>query len=232
MPFINSIVAPLQRIVLSATQTISPHDAGVLLTQEKKSTDVQGQLQLKKLKEDTAALRDQFETAVVPSTHLVPARIVSEPGFLPGKTAVEEIIIDQGINSGIKPGMVVVYKNNLIGSVVKVTNAFSQVLVVSNKTISLSAKTLTTKTLGVVKGQGNGDILLDNVLLNQDLKINDMVVTSGNLDLKGMGYPPDLVVGKIIGVEKDPTALFQKASVTSIIDITKLSMVFVLKITN
>jgi rod shape-determining protein MreC len=232
LPFLNSMFVPLQRGVFATTQKMLPENKQETASQEKNSTIAQASLQLKKLQEDNAALRDQFETMGIPPRHLVPAHIVGEPGFIPGKTAIEEITIDQGEQSGIKSGMVVVYKNNVVGTVGKTTQHFSQVFVVSNKTISFSGKTFTTNALGVVKGQGSGDILLDNVLLSQNLKMNDIVKTSGDIDIQGHGYPQDLVVGKIVGIEKDPSALFQKADVASLVDITKLSMVFVIKITN
>lgn len=232
VPFINSMLAPLQRGIFMTTQQIVHHNNTTAQLQEENNTTVQAAVQYKKLQEDIVAFRDQFGTTKIPPSHLVPAHIIGEPGFIPGKTAVEEIIIDQGMRAGIKPDMAVVYKNNLVGKVVKTTNNFSQVLVVSNKAISFSAKTLTTNALGVIKGQGNGDMLLDNVLLNQNLKVNDIVMVNGSQNMQGEGYPANLIVGKITGIEKDPSALFQKASVASFSDITKLPMVFVLKITN
>src|SRR5205807_1878168 len=115
LPLINSMFAPLQHGVFVTTQHVLHSDNTIVHLQEEHSNRVQAVGAYKKLQEDNVALRDQFGTLVIPPSHVVPAHIVGEPGFIPGKTAVEEIIIDQGMSAGIKQDMVVVYKNNLIG---------------------------------------------------------------------------------------------------------------------
>ena len=96
-----------------------------------------------------------------------------------------------------------------------------------NPAFSLTAKTLGTQAAGVVKGQGGGEIILDNVLLSNSLEKDDLVVTEGNINLDGSGFPADLVVGKIAAVSKNPSDLFQEAKVQSQLDFTKLGKVFV-----
>lgn len=225
IPFITVVMAPFQRGFFNTAQHLANTTSETQLQKENKDL-IQKLVQFKRLEQDNAALRDQFQTTKIPSEHLLPAHIVGEPGFVPDM--IETIIIDKGSDDGVKEGMVLVYKDNLLGNVTKTTNGFSQVAVISNSAISFSAKTLQTNALGVIKGQGSGDILLDNVVLDQTLKKNDIVVTNGDIDVHGRGYPADLIVGKITGVQKDPSALFQKANISSLVDITKLSLVFVL----
>lgn len=224
IPFINAVMAPLQKGIFTSAQNVT-NSTETQLQQENKDL-TQKLVQLKRLEQDNAALRDQFQTTQISSQRLLPAHIVGEPGFT--VDMIESMIIDKGSNDGIKKGMVVVYKDNLLGKIIKTTGGFSQVAVSSNNTISFSAKTLQTNALGVIKGQGSGAILLDNVVLDQTLKKNDIVVTNGDLDSNGNGYPPDLIVGEITGIQKDPSALFQKANITSLVNITKLSLVFVM----
>ena len=71
-------------------------------------------------------------------------------------------------------------------------------------------------------------MILDNVLLTENLKNGDLVLTKGDVNLNGEGFLPGLIVGKIISVEKSPSALFQKAQVEGLVDVTKLSTVFVI----
>lgn len=70
-------------------------------------------------------------------------------------------------------------------------------------------------------------MILDNVLLSETLKVGDVVLTNGDIDQNGKGLPPDLIVGKITSVDKNPSALFQKADVVSFVDFSKLSTLFV-----
>ncbi|HSW87744.1 MAG TPA: rod shape-determining protein MreC [Candidatus Saccharimonadales bacterium] len=225
IPFLNTMMAPLQKGLFSGVQHLKDPNAETQLQQENKKL-IQKLAQYKRLEQDNAALRDQFQISKIPTKHLLPVHIVGEPGFV--ADSIETVIIDKGSQDGVRNGMVIIYKDNLLGKVMRTTNGFSQVAVISNDSISFSAKTLQTNALGVIKGQGSGGLIFDNVLLNQTLKTNDIVVTNGDLDINGNGYPPDLIVGKITGIQKVPSALFQKANITALVDITRLSMVFVM----
>jgi cell shape-determining protein MreC len=52
-------------------------------------------------------------------------------------------------------------------------------------------------------------------------------LTKGDISLQNTGYPPDLTIGKIISVSKNPSDLFQKAEISSLIDFSNLEKVFV-----
>jgi len=182
----------------------------------------------KKLKDDNAALSDQFQTVSPKSNTLLPANIVGAPSFVPGVTTPETFIIDKGTRDGVMIDAAVVYKNNLLGKITKANDFLSEVTLVINSSMSFTVKVLSSEALGVIKGQGGQDMILDNVLLSDKLKPLDLVLTNGDANLDGSGYPPDLVVGKIISVDKKASSLFQRAEVSSFIDFSKITMVFVI----
>ena len=84
-----------------------------------------------------------------------------------------------------------------------------------------------TNASGVIKGEGGDGMILDEVLLSDSLKKDDLVLTKGNQDLSGVGFPPGLAVGKIASISKNASDLFQKAEVKSSLDFTKLDKVFI-----
>lgn len=172
---------------------------------------------------DNTALRDQFHSTVLPSTFLLPGRIVGKSGL----ASQDFFIVDKGEKNSVGAGMVVVYQDNLVGQIAQTTNYFAKVDTVTNPDISFSAQDLTSHALGVIRGKGNGQILLDNVLLSDTIKNGDLVVTTGNQDIHGKGYPPNLVVGKIVSIEKNPSALFQTAQIQSFLSFSSLYMVFI-----
>lgn len=182
----------------------------------------------KKLEADNKALRDQFQITNPRSTNLVPAQIVGAPGFLPGISVPEKIILNRGEKDGVRVGNAVIFKDNLVGRVVKTSSYLSTVLLITNSSSSFTATTLETNSSGVVKGQGGGEIILDNVLLSENLKKGDIVLTKGDIDQDTVGFPTNMIVGKITSVSKKPSDLFQKAEVTSLIDFVKLSDVFII----
>jgi cell shape-determining protein MreC len=72
-------------------------------------------------------------------------------------------------------------------------------------------------------------MIFDNVLQSSDIKISDVILTKGDQDIKGVGIPPDLILGKLISVSKKPSNLFQKGEVVSLLDFSNLSTVFVIR---
>jgi rod shape-determining protein MreC len=177
--------------------------------------------------EDNKALRDQFETKKPISTNLIPAVVIGAPGFIPGITVPENYTLDKGEIDGVKVGDAVIYQENLVGRIIKTTQFLSKVQTITNTASSFTAKTLETNALGVVKGQGGGNLILDNVVLSDNLKVGDIVLSKGEVDVSGNGFVPDLVAGEIIAVSKNPSDLFQSAKVNSHVDFSRIDKVFV-----
>lgn len=175
------------------------------------------------------ALRDQFKETAVSPRSLLPAKIIGLRGFVPGIAVPDFITIDKGENDGVRVGQTVIIKNSVVGKINKVTKTMSLVSLVTNENESVTALTTDTNALGVVKGGGDGELILDNVLLSDSLKVGDMVVTKGSVDLEKDGVPPGLVIGRIRSVEKKPSALFQNAKLDSPVKITYVSDVFILQ---
>jgi len=182
----------------------------------------------KKLESENSALSDQFQAPSPKSNTLLPANIVGAPSFIPGVSTPEIFIVDKGTQDGVKVGEAVVYKNNLLGKITKSNDSLSEVTLVTNTSSSFTAKVSFQDSLGVIKGQGGGEMILDNVLLSDNLKPLDLVLTNGDTSLSGNGYPPDLVVGKIVSVDKKASSLFQRAEVSSFIDFSKITTVFII----
>lgn len=182
-----------------------------------------------RLNNDNKALRDQFDTATFPTISLLPARVVGQPTALPNVIFPEEIVLDKGEKAGIEKDMIVVVKDNGIGQVIQVSDYFAKVKLTTSKTFALSGKDSATGAVGVIKGQGSGNIILDTVLLSDTLHVGDIIVSQGSQDISGKGFPPDIIIGKITGVEKNPSDLFQEAQVVPLLDLSRLSTVFIRK---
>jgi rod shape-determining protein MreC len=182
----------------------------------------------KKQDAELRALRDQFDTQAVPSHSLTPAAIIGMSGYVPGVSLPDGIIIDKGSAEGMKKGQVVIYKDNVIGRVEKITPHAAKVMLIYDEQSTVNAKTVKTNALGLVEGQGQGVMQLSGVVLSEKLEKGDQVVTKGEMETGSTGYPPDLVIGKIVSIDKKASNLFQTAQVESLIPIQKLTMVFVM----
>lgn len=186
-------------------------------------------LDQKKLLAENHALKDQFQTIEPKSVGLLPAHVLGAPGFMPGVSLPEFLIVNKGKRDGVQRGQAVIVKDSVIGTILQVSQDVSTVsLLVSSSTISFTAKTLETQAIGLVRG-GESELSLQNVLLSQKLKRGDLAVTKGDIDKSGTGFPPDLVVGRIVAVDKKPSALFQTAKLKSLVDVSKLTTVFIIQ---
>lgn len=177
---------------------------------------------------ENQALQDQFETTNLSPQKLLPVSVVGMVGFLPGISSPDELIIDKGSSDGIKIGYAVVYKDNIVGKISMVSSHTALILPPTNKNFFLTAQTAKTSALGILQGQGGNVMILGNVVLSDTLENGDYVVTKDDIDKNGTGFPEGLLFGKIVSVSKQASSLFQAAKVESLIDFSKLEMVFVM----
>jgi len=227
--FFKTIFSPVQALTYQTFTKVTDfgQNSQILMLKAQNLILTQKLVDQTKLIADNEALRDQFQTASPRSANLVEADVVGAPGFVPGLSFPETLILDIGTNDGVRVGDAVVYKNNLVGKITQASANLSSATLVTNSSSQFIAKTLETGASGVAKGQGGGEIILDNVVLSDNLKKGDLVLTTGAINLQNSGFPPDLTVGKIISISKNPSDLFQKAEIQPLIDFTNLQKVFV-----
>jgi len=180
------------------------------------------------LRKENQALKDQFESSLSLPFHLMPAKVIATSVFIPGVSIPESFILDKGLANGVKKGVGVIFKDTVVGKIGEVTQHLSKIEVITNKSSSFAVFTLSSNALGIIKGGGNGEMTLENVLLSENLSIEDIVVTKGDSNKGGVGYPKGLIVGKILSIDKKPSSLFQSAKVKSLLDFSRLSTVFII----
>lgn len=177
-----------------------------------------------KLKKENQALSDQFQTAYPSSMRLLKADIIGAPGFIPGVSVPNTFVLNKGAKDGLEVGQAVVVENNLVGVVVKVSANLSKADTINGSSFSFTARTQN-GAVGIIKGGEN--LTINNIILSENIEPLEFIFTKGDISSDGVGIPPDLMVGKIISVEKNPSDLFQKAKVESLVNLTNLSTVFV-----
>lgn len=217
--FFEQLLLPVQRLGYSMQSSNDTTTSEATLREENRKLQTE-LAQRQELVKENKALRDQFETTKPSSRALLPAKIIGarDDGFL----------IDKGTADGIMTGDIVIYKDNLVGKIGKASTHMSIVYVLMHKDISFTAQTVKTDSLGIVQGSGGSVVVLDKVVLSDKLAKGDIVITKGDIDDKGKGFPPDLIVGKIVSVNKKASALFQQAEVKSLVDFSRLETVFVM----
>lgn len=133
------------------------------------------------------------------------------------------VTIDRGRKDGVKEGMPVLSSAGVVGRVVKMGEKSSRILLLTDHASGISAVIERSRARGVVKGKGGKDCALDFSERGEDVRIGDVVVTSG----LGGGYPKGLPIGEVAMVKKGQYGIFQVVDVRPYVNISRLEEVLV-----
>ncbi len=134
------------------------------------------------------------------------------------------VIIDKGRNSGLKIDMPVLNASGVVGKVVSVSPNFSKVLLIIDQNSAVDCLVQRSRDRGMVRGQGSEICKMDYVVDSSDVRVGDLVVTSG---LGGI-FPKGIPVGRVEEVREGSGNLFKQIHVRTIVDFGKLEEVLVI----
>ena len=174
---------------------------------------------------DNIALREQLGFLQRATTRLIPAEIIGRDASGWWQT----VRLWCGRGDGLRPGLAVVTPDGLAGRTMEISTGTCEVLLISDATCRVSARLGQTGAFGVVSGRGvraDGQVRLLMEFVDRNARVNrgDTVYTSG---LGGV-FPPDLLIGRVESVDRDPTGLYQRAEIQPAADLARLRYVFVL----
>lgn len=189
----------------------------------KENYDFQGKLvRMKELEKENNFLRGQVGLLPRDKFVIQAASIIGRDSYNLGNW----IQINKGERDGLKKDMPVIIGNGiLIGKVSEVNYSAAKIILITNPESVINALDIETEAKGVVKGEFGLGITLDMVLPTETITVGDAVATSG----LGNQIPRGLLIGNIREVKMSPDGLFQQATLSSPIDFSKLSQVFIIK---
>jgi rod shape-determining protein MreC len=183
-----------------------------LLREVEELREAEGELQL---------MQDLFAHAVQnPDLRRVTARVIGrDPGV-----GVRSIIIDKGTDDGVQVGMPVEGARGLVGQVFRATANLAQVVLITDSASSIPARLGSSRATGLLRGGGlGGSMTIEWINLQHQVEVGEVVMTSG----LGGKFPQDMVIGRVVEVERSEAELFQKATVQAAADFEALELVFV-----
>jgi len=136
----------------------------------------------------------------------------------------QSIIIDQGGDAGIQPGMAVVNEEGVVGVILGTTPGASKVLLIVDSQSSVDGYVQRSRARGTLHGSSERGCSFEYVLRDQDVEVGDLLLTSG----LGAIYPKGLPIGRVRSVDRKPYGLFQLAEVEPMVDFRQLEEVFVI----
>lgn len=232
---LNFFEAPLQKILLPAQIGISKTRNDIKdflgtissiksLREKETKTSYENAIlgaenaKLKKLEIENIALRKQLG-ALKLKPELIVAEVIGQDALI----SSNKLLIDKGRADGVIKGNLVIIEDILIGEIVALGDSSATVRLLSDSDTKIPAETAD-RVRGILRGRFGNRIILEKVVQGKKLSKGEIVFSSGEADM-----PKGLVLGKISKVEKNPSAIFQKAEVEPIISYERLEIVFIIK---
>jgi rod shape-determining protein MreC len=141
------------------------------------------------------------------------------------------LTLDRGADAGIAAGDPVVAEGGaLVGVVVDAGSNYSSVMLLSDTRSIVIGLVESSRATGEVEGRLAGPLAMTRIPSTEKVAVDDAVVTAG-LDLRGAvhaAFPKGLLIGRIVDVQQDPSAIVQTALIQPATSLDKLEFVLVL----
>jgi len=139
--------------------------------------------------------------------------------------SVRSIIIDKGSADDVRVGMPIESSRGLVGQMFRTTPNSSQGILITDSSSAVPARLGTSRATGILRGGGvGGSLTMDWIDLKHQLEVGEVVLTSG----LGGRFPQDLVIGRVIEVDRREAELFQRAVIQPAVDFDSLEVLFVI----
>jgi len=157
--------------------------------------------------------------------NILVAKVIAEDGI----PWIKSMILDKGSSDGVtKMSPVLVGRDNstdgglIAGEVVDVTLYTSRLLLITDYDCRIAAIDQRSRVRGILVGQGHGICALKFVQNGKDIKVGDIIVSSG---LDGI-FPKGFLLGKVVSVYPSAThGLFQKVIVKPFVKLSYINWV-------
>jgi len=135
------------------------------------------------------------------------------------------LVLDKGQKDGVSKDMSAITPKGLAGKIFEVTGSYSKLLLLTDINFSASVRLQESRKEGVISGTGSRMAILKYIPYEDEVKIGDIVITSGLDQL----FPPGVPVGFISKIDKKGSDHFQYIEVTPYADDSKIEEVLIIK---
>jgi rod shape-determining protein MreC len=229
--YLNSLVSPLQYLAnlpgqllnASASRFVSHErlfDDNAKLTHD--AMVMNGQLQrLTFLQEENDRLRSLLNSPVQDNTR----KVVAELMAVDNNPYSHQIVINKGAINGVYEGQPVLDDKGIVGQIMQVSSTNSRVLLIADVTHAIPVRVARNNVRLIVSGSGSLDeLLIQHVAHSSDLKIGDILLSSGLGNIFPEGYP----VATITSIIRDESRPFSQVRAKPIAQLDRLKYLLLL----
>jgi len=227
---VGSALYPLQMLALmprnamhnvgdyfSHLSTLEKENATLKRTQTRNAFELQ---QGQQLQRENAQLRRLLGASEQASVDSAMATILYDAR----DSFTRRIIVNRGMNQGVALGQPVIDDQGVIGQITRVFPLTSEVTLLTDKDQLIPVQVQRNGLRSVIQGKGQIGHLEMRLPSNADIKVGDMLVTSG---IDGI-YPPGLSVARVTSIEHDARSVFERIVCTPMAGIDRHQEVLIL----
>jgi rod shape-determining protein MreC len=139
----------------------------------------------------------------------------------------QRVLIAAGSSDGIELETPVVTQDGLVGTVTKVSSSAAEVTLITDEESAVQARDLQTHAIGLIRhGQTPGQLILDRVGKDQNVRQGDVIITAGTQSKQYPSlFPMGIQIGKVVSVGQTDTAYFKTIQVQPYVDFGSLDSV-------
>ncbi|MBW2108537.1 MAG: rod shape-determining protein MreC [Deltaproteobacteria bacterium] len=136
----------------------------------------------------------------------------------------QAIVINRGTGDGVAKGMPVIAPDGIVGQVVIASYDYSKVMLMIDRSSAIDALVQRNRARGIVAGEADALCRFKYVLRKADVRVGDVIVSSG---LDGL-FPKGLRLGTVAKVTRERPGIFQDVRVKPFVDFDTLEEVLII----
>lgn len=184
-------------------------------------------LRLAALEAENAHLRKLLGAVNTIESKTTAQAVMAEILYTPRDPFSHKIIINKGSLHNISPGQVVIDNKGIIGQITQTYPLGAEVTLITDKDHSVPIQIVRNNIRTVISGTGkNNEIELRYLSVNTDIRIGDLLVTSGI----GGVYPRGLPVATISEIKRHPADHFAQITGTPVAGVDRNRQVLILSL--
>ena len=149
----------------------------------------------------------------------LPAQVIGSSG----SDMSRMVYIDKGSNDGIQQDMPVITADGVVGKVLGVFPATSQVLLINDPSSGVGAILEKSRLQGVIRGTPDGELVLEKMMSDERVETGDQLLTSGGDQI----FPKGLPIGTVKSVSPGRD-VFRRIRVKPAAQLSRLEEVLVI----
>ena len=138
-------------------------------------------------------------------------------------TFFRSIMVDRGSRDSVRVGMTVIGYRGLVGRIAQVFPTASQVVLINNKSISVSCMSTRSRVVGILEWDRGSLFRLEYVGKEEDIKEGDTLVTSG----LGLLFPKGFPIGAVFQVTEEKGGISKRVHASSFANLNALEELFI-----